>query len=319
MLNLKRDPFTHCKALSRNCGRVVLLSLVAIFHTPTASRHLSISIQRANAAQQFPPQPLVESNIYPNLPTMSDPSRHKRRKVHVEMPLLLRPLASYNRDVSPPPIGNHAATDPATFDDENDPLKDFFRSAVAPAPKDIVDLTADKPDAKDINGPGFRHGQPESSTATANSGTQTWSSPFRLTKIRDLPQSENRDTIGIAEILGDVMLREVWLFNYMHNIHWVMAQFDLDISTHVKIVFVHGNWKQEDEGRKRMEVGGLRWLSEQAECGSRKRPRAIPTSSWSPHTCPKHLVHIIPRQWCSSEETIWHSMSSHSRIQFAQY
>jgi tyrosyl-DNA phosphodiesterase-1 len=190
---------------------------------------------------------------------MSDSSRHKRRKVHIEeMPPLLQPLASYNRDVSPPPIGNHKATDPAIFDDENDPFRDFFRSAVAPAPKEIVELTVDEPDAKDVNGTGFCRSQPESSTATADSGTQTWASPFHLTAIRDLPQSENIDTVGIAAILGDVMLREVWLFNYMHNIHWVMVQFDPDIRAHVKVVFVHGNWKQEDEGRKRMEVGGLR-------------------------------------------------------------
>ncbi|KAF8537947.1 tyrosyl-DNA phosphodiesterase-domain-containing protein [Trichophaea hybrida] len=185
---------------------------------------------------------------------MADPSRHKRRKVHVEQTRpLLRPLASYNRKVSPPPIGNYPATDPATFDDENDPLRDFFRSAVASAPKEAVNLTVDRPDAKDVNRTGLRRGQPESSTATADSGTQTWPSPFRLTTIRDLPWSENKDTVGIAEILGDVMLHEVWLFNYMHNIHWVMAQFDIDIRAHVKVVFVHGNWKQEDEGRKRME------------------------------------------------------------------
>jgi hypothetical protein len=253
MPSLKRNLFIHCKVLPSR--RVALLSSVSVLR-PAASRHLSLSLQRANAAQQFP---LVESNIYPNPPTMSDPSRHKRRKVHVEKtPPLLRPLASFNRDVSPPPIGNYTATDPTTFDDEHDPLRDFFRSAGAPVSKEVIDLTVDKPNAKDVNGPVFRHGQPESSTATADSGAQAWPSPFRLTTIRDLPQSENKDTVGVAEILGDVMLREVWLFNYMHNIHWVMAQFDPDIRAHVKVVFVHGNWKQEDEGRKRMEVSGLR-------------------------------------------------------------
>lgn len=48
------------------------------------------------------------------------------------------------------------------------------------------------------------------------------------------------------------MLDEVWIFNYMHDIPWVMSQFDPDIRDHVKVTFVHGNWKREDLSRLRM-------------------------------------------------------------------
>jgi tyrosyl-DNA phosphodiesterase 1 len=47
-------------------------------------------------------------------------------------------------------------------------------------------------------------------------------SPFKLTRIRALPASANVDTIGIRDILGDVMLKEVWLFDFLYDVDWVM-------------------------------------------------------------------------------------------------
>ena len=48
------------------------------------------------------------------------------------------------------------------------------------------------------------------------------SSPFKLTRIRDLPGTANIDTIGIKDILGDVMLKDVWLFDFLYDVDWVM-------------------------------------------------------------------------------------------------
>lgn len=47
-------------------------------------------------------------------------------------------------------------------------------------------------------------------------------SPFKLTRIRDLPAQANIDTVGVKDILGDVMLKEVWLFDYLYDVDWVM-------------------------------------------------------------------------------------------------
>ncbi|KAI5817739.1 tyrosyl-DNA phosphodiesterase [Pyronema omphalodes] len=77
-------------------------------------------------------------------------------------------------------------------------------------------------------------------------------SPFRLLRVKDLPMSDNKDTVGIKDILGNPMLKEVWLFNYMHNIPWVMSQFDPDIRPHLQVTFVHG-WKYDDASRMQME------------------------------------------------------------------
>jgi hypothetical protein len=176
---------------------------------------------------------------------------HKRRKVDTAPQL--RSLRSLQRDVSPPPCRGDSLTDPATFDDDSDHLRDFFRPAeLSPAApeRQVIDLTIDGIETKNINGPGFSHGVP---AAPADNDRTSWPSPFRLTTIRDLPASQNRDTVNIKDILGDVMLKEVWLFNYMHDIPWVMSQFDRDIRDHLKVYFVHGNWKQDDASRIRME------------------------------------------------------------------
>ena len=51
-------------------------------------------------------------------------------------------------------------------------------------------------------------------------------SPFKLTRIRDLPENANTDTVGVNDILGDVMLKEVWLFDFLFDVDWVMYVLD---------------------------------------------------------------------------------------------
>lgn len=60
-------------------------------------------------------------------------------------------------------------------------------------------------------------------TRTANSSKcRVVPSPFKLTRIRDVPANANVDTVGVKDILGDVMLREVWLFDFLYDVDWVM-------------------------------------------------------------------------------------------------
>jgi tyrosyl-DNA phosphodiesterase-1 len=47
-------------------------------------------------------------------------------------------------------------------------------------------------------------------------------SPIQLTRIRDLPKEQNVDTVGLEDILGDVMIKECWNFNFLFDIDWVM-------------------------------------------------------------------------------------------------
>lgn len=47
-------------------------------------------------------------------------------------------------------------------------------------------------------------------------------SPVRLTRIRDLPDAANVDTISLREILQDPLIKEQWQFNYLLDIDFIM-------------------------------------------------------------------------------------------------
>jgi tyrosyl-DNA phosphodiesterase-1 len=89
-------------------------------------------------------------------------------------------------------------------------------------------------------------------------------SPFRLTKIRDLPADLNKDTVTLKDILGDPLIAECWEFNYLHDIDFLMAAFDRDIRHLVKVHVVHGFWKREDQSRLALQVGMPFCSSEQS-------------------------------------------------------
>src|SRR2546429_4658204 len=74
-------------------------------------------------------------------------------------------------------------------------------------------------------------------------------SPFSLTKIRDLPDHLNVDTVTIEDILGDPLIAECWNFNYLHDIDFIMGAFDKDVRSLIKLRVIHGFWKREDPNR----------------------------------------------------------------------
>lgn len=47
-------------------------------------------------------------------------------------------------------------------------------------------------------------------------------SPIQLNHVQDLPASSNKDTIKLSDILGDPMIKECWLFNYLFDIDFLM-------------------------------------------------------------------------------------------------
>lgn len=52
--------------------------------------------------------------------------------------------------------------------------------------------------------------------------SKTIPSPMQLNYIQDLPASSNIDTVKLSDILGDPMIKECWLFNYLFDIDFVM-------------------------------------------------------------------------------------------------
>jgi tyrosyl-DNA phosphodiesterase 1 len=80
-------------------------------------------------------------------------------------------------------------------------------------------------------------------------------SPIRLYTIKDLPDSENVDTITIREVLSPSTLTEMWSFNFMHNMAWLRDLLGKENESRIKVRIVHGYWRQEDESQKLMEQG----------------------------------------------------------------
>jgi len=80
-------------------------------------------------------------------------------------------------------------------------------------------------------------------------------SPIRLYSIKDLPDSENVDTITIREVLSPATLTEIWSFNFMTHMPWLRDLLGKENKSRIKIRIVHGYWRQEDESRKLMEQG----------------------------------------------------------------
>ncbi len=47
-------------------------------------------------------------------------------------------------------------------------------------------------------------------------------SPIQLNRISDLPASSNVDTVSLRDLLGDPLISECWIFNYLFDVDFVM-------------------------------------------------------------------------------------------------
>ncbi|KAF4454539.1 tyrosyl-DNA phosphodiesterase 1 [Fusarium austroafricanum] len=86
-----------------------------------------------------------------------------------------------------------------------------------------------------------------------NRKTNIVKSPWQLTWIQDLPESDNKDAVNLQDLLSDPLISECWEFNYLHDIPFLMSAFDPDTRHLVKVHLVHGFWKREDENRIALE------------------------------------------------------------------
>ena len=79
-------------------------------------------------------------------------------------------------------------------------------------------------------------------------------SPFQLTRIKDLPDDMNKDSVTLGDLLGDPLITECWNFNFMHDVNFIMKSFDRDTRNLVKLHIVHGYWKRDDPSRNMLEA-----------------------------------------------------------------
>jgi tyrosyl-DNA phosphodiesterase-1 len=51
-------------------------------------------------------------------------------------------------------------------------------------------------------------------------------SPVQLNFVEELPAASNVDTVSLGSILGDPMIKECWLFNYLFDMDFVMCDYN---------------------------------------------------------------------------------------------
>ncbi|KAJ8119843.1 hypothetical protein O1611_g10521 [Lasiodiplodia mahajangana] len=74
-------------------------------------------------------------------------------------------------------------------------------------------------------------------------------SPFRLTSIRDLSDDDNNGAVSLNDLIGDPLISELWDFNYLHDIDFLMNHLDEDTRGLTKVHVIHGFWKREDQNK----------------------------------------------------------------------
>ncbi|KAH8804743.1 tyrosyl-DNA phosphodiesterase-domain-containing protein [Xylogone sp. PMI_703] len=107
---------------------------------------------------------------------------------------------------------------------------------------------------RSISPPPPRNGSKRSTPGPSNFASGVLPSQFQLTTIRDLPDSANRDTVSLKDILGDPLIAECWEFNYLHDLDFLMDAFDPDVKDSVKVHVVHGFWKNDDPRRTKIQT-----------------------------------------------------------------
>lgn len=89
-------------------------------------------------------------------------------------------------------------------------------------------------------------------------------SPIQLISIKDLPDALNVDTISLKDILGDPLIKECWVFNFLIDVDFVMSQFDEDTRDLVQVKIVHGSWKKDAPNKIRIDQAVARYPNVQA-------------------------------------------------------
>ena len=60
------------------------------------------------------------------------------------------------------------------------------------------------------------------SNKTIRQSQRTIPSPVQLNFVKELPSASNIDTISLGSVLGDPMIKECWLFNYLYDVDFLM-------------------------------------------------------------------------------------------------
>ena len=137
---------------------------------------------------------------------------NKRRKLSVGMPKeevantkdQTTPRKGLNRPISPP-LSRRRSPEPALSFTPSWSFDDVPKQTLASRPAQTTSANDETEEDK---------GQKER--------VKFISSPIQLTRIEKLPQDQNVDAVGLADLLGDPLIRECWNFNFLFDLDFVM-------------------------------------------------------------------------------------------------
>ncbi|KAF7903967.1 hypothetical protein EAF00_001301 [Botryotinia globosa] len=139
-------------------------------------------------------------------------------------------------------------------------------------------------------------------------------SPFQLTTIRDLPASSNVDAVSLRDILGDPLISECWEFNYLHDLDFLMEQFDEDVRNLVRVNVIHGFWKREDQSRLNLAEQALKYPNIKLLTaympemfGTHHSKMLILFRHDSTAQIIIHTANMIPFDWTNMTQALWKS------------
>ncbi|KAM0251136.1 hypothetical protein ACHAQJ_008306 [Trichoderma viride] len=139
-------------------------------------------------------------------------------------------------------------------------------------------------------------------------------SPWQLTRIRDLPEEVNKDTVTLEDILGDPLIRECWQFNFLHDIPFVMNAFDERVRHLVQLHVVHGFWKRTDWNRVVLSDHASQYPNVHLHCapmpemfGTHHSKMMILFRSDNTAQVVIHTANMIPKDWTNMTNAVWKS------------
>ncbi|KAJ4535782.1 hypothetical protein HRR80_006189 [Exophiala dermatitidis] len=275
-----------------------------LFVLPCRNGFLEIPELKQSFTMPSPPSKRVKLD-----PDAADPTSIRSKRAAF--------LNSISRSISPPAVSRHGTPTSAN-------------------PKKPQSLTAEEETVFQAKSPRDESNGPTTSGRRANHASQPASkptatlsskgappnghaarliaSPFRLTSIRDLPSSQNIDTISLHDILGIPLIKEAWIFNYCFDVDWLMSYFDEDIRSQVKVKVVHGSWRAEDGNRLGIEDACRRWPN--VESVTAYMPDAFGTHHSKMFILFTHddlaqvVIHtanMLHRDWTNMTQAVWQS------------
>ncbi|RMZ90903.1 hypothetical protein DV736_g1856, partial [Chaetothyriales sp. CBS 134916] len=145
-------------------------------------------------------------------------------------------------------------------------------------------------------------------------------SPFRLTTIRDLPASDNIDTVSLHDILGNPLIKEAWIFNFCFDVDWTMEHFDPDIRHLVQVKIIHGFWRREDTNRIAIDTACARWPNVNAakaylpdQFGTHHSKMFVLFCHDNTAEVIIHTANMLAKDWTNMTQAVWRSGPLHQQ------